>query len=71
MHGYPVWTIEEQLLAITVDTLAHANWQRLQKPQAPKPKRLPRPWEQTKARQLGRDAIPIAQFDDWWESKAR
>jgi len=69
VHGHPVWSVAEQLAAILVDTLAFANWQRAGKKSAPKPKRLPRPWEQTKAQTLGRDPIPISEFDDWWESK--
>ncbi|MFF2631956.1 hypothetical protein ACFVR6_03645 [Microbacterium sp. NPDC058021] len=71
IHGHALWSIEEQLLAVAVDTLAFANWQRMRKPHAPKPKRLPRPWEASKGRQLGSEPIPISQFDDWWESKAR
>jgi len=69
-RGHDLWTVEEQLLAIAADRLAHANWQRAGRRVAP-PKPLPRPWDKKKSRQLGRDAIPISQFDDWWESQAR
>ncbi len=72
IHGYSVWTIEEQLLAELIDVGRMANWQRQNKPHAAKPKRTPRPWERQKeTRRLGRDAIPISAFDDWWESKAK
>lgn len=70
VHKHPVWTIGEQLLAILVDLTGHGNWQRLKKRFAPKPKRLPRPWEKQNTRQLGSDPIPISQFDDWWDAQS-
>lgn len=69
LHG-EVWTIEAQLLASIADTLASANWQRAGKKSAPRPKPIPRPWEKAKATAFGKDAIPISQFNDWWESAA-
>lgn len=71
VQGHPVWTVAEQILAIIADVLAYANWQRLKKRSAPKPKRLPRPWEKKRSRQLGSDPIPISSFDGWWDSKAK
>lgn len=68
LHG-PAWTIEAQLLATIVDILGIANWQRAGRKSAPKPKRLPRPWEKPKSTSLGKDAIPISSFNDWWESR--
>ena len=70
LHG-DVWTVESQLLAVIADTLGIANWQRAGRKTAPKPKPLPRPWEKAKHTALGKDAIPISQFDDWWESKSK
>lgn len=71
INGFDLWTVGEQLLAEAVDVLQRANWQRANKPYAPKPKRITRPWEKSKnTRRLGRDPIPISQFDDWWEAKA-
>lgn len=70
LHG-PIWSIEAQLLALVADTLAVANWQRAGKKSAPKPKRIPRPWEKPKTTALGRDAIPISEFNDWWDSKRK
>lgn len=32
-----------------------------------KPRRYPRPWERPKERHVGRGAIPIADFEDWWK----
>lgn len=66
-HG-PTWSMESQLLAIAADTLAMGNWQRAGKKSAPKPKRIQRPWEKVKATVLGSKPIPIAQFNDWWDS---
>lgn len=65
------WSIEVQLLANIQDTLAMANWQRGGKKSAPKPKRTPRPWEKPKATTIGKDAIPISEFNDWWDSQAK
>lgn len=67
LHG-PTWSVEAQLLATIADSLAWANWQRAGKKTAPKPTPIPRPWEKPKSTSLGSDAIPIADFDDWWNS---
>lgn len=67
-HG-GVWSTEAQLLAEIADALNMANWQRAGRRSAPRPKRIPRPWEKPKSTTVGKDAIPISQFDDWWESK--
>lgn len=69
LHG-PTWSIEAQLMAVAVDLLGIANWQRAGRRSAPKPKRIPRPWEKPKTTALGKGAIPISEFDDWWESKS-
>lgn len=69
LHGQ-VWSIEGQIMANVYDVLALANWQRAGKKHAPKPKRLPRPWEKAKATVLGSSPIPISKFNDWWDSKA-
>lgn len=68
LHG-PAWSIEAQLTAIVADHLAVANWQRAGRKSAPKPKRIPRPWEKPKSTILGKGAIPISQFTDWWDSR--
>jgi len=68
LHG-PAWTIEAQLMAIAADHLAMANWQRAGRRSAQKPKRIPRPWEKPKATVLGKGAIPISQFADWWDGR--
>jgi hypothetical protein len=56
-------------MAEVVDALNMANWQRAGRRSAPKPKRVPRPWEKPKATTVGKDAIPISKFNDWWDSK--
>ena len=35
---------------------------------AKKAKPYPRPWRKGKQRKLGKDPIPISQFEEWWES---
>lgn len=67
LHG-PSWSVEAQLLAVAADTLAMANWQRAGRRSAPKPKRIPRPWEKAATTALGKAAIPISKFNDWWDS---
>ena len=32
-----------------------------------KPEQYPRPWAKKKTKRIGRDAIPITQFDNWWK----
>lgn len=68
LHG-PTWSIEGQLLAVIVDILGIANWQRAGRKSAPKPKRIPRPWEKPKTTALGKDAIPISKFNEWWDAR--
>lgn len=70
VHGER-WSITDQLLALIFDVLQLGNWQRARKRSAPKPKPLARPWLRKKSTSLGKDAIPISQFNDWWESKKR
>lgn len=70
VDGHTRWTVAEQLLAVIVDVLEWANWQRLGKRSAPKPKRVPRPWEKSASKKYGKDPIPASQFDAWWESRS-
>lgn len=70
LHG-PIWSVEAQLMAEAVDAMNMANWQRGGRRSAPKPKPIPRPWLKPKTTTLGSDAIPISEFNDWWDSKAR
>lgn len=64
------WPVRDQLLAEIVDALYTANWQRAGKKSAPRPKRLPRPWERAKVTRLGSDPIPRSKFNEWWDSHA-
>lgn len=70
LHG-PIWSVEAQLMAEAVDAMNMANWQRGGRRSAPKPKPIPRPWLKPKTTTLGSDAIPISEFNDWWDSKSR
>lgn len=67
LRGHAVWSVEAQLLATIADSLAWANWQRAGKKNAPKPKPLERPWLKAKGQKFGKDAIPLSEFDDWWD----
>lgn len=69
VHGER-WTTEAQLLATVIDVLELANWQRIGKKTAPKPKRFPRPWEKAQGQKLGRDPIPVSEFDAWWDAQS-
>lgn len=67
-HG-TIWSIEGQLLASVIDALHVGNWQRGGRKSAPKPKPIKRPWEKPKGRTIGKDPIPIAKFNEWWDTK--
>lgn len=69
VHGTPVPSWTEQVLAVIVDQLQAANF-RLGRGKGSKPKRFERWWEKVKKR-FGRDPIPMSKFDDWWESAGR
>ena len=69
LHGVR-WSIEAQLTAVVADHLAFANWQRAGRRSATKPKRIPRPWEKPATTSLGTEPIPIADFNDWWDSRS-
>lgn len=71
VQGVVHWPTTDQLLAIIADILQHANWQRLGKRHAAKPKRIPRPWEKSRATKLGSKPVPISQFNSWWDSKTK
>lgn len=70
VHGVR-WGVTDQLLAVIADDLAVANWQRAGKKNAAKPKPIQRPWEKSKSRALGKDPIPVSQFDGWWETQSK
>lgn len=66
------------LLADLIDSVAYGRWEYLAshvpkgKRMPKEPRRLPRPWDRAEAekgvRRVGRDPIPISEFDSWWES---
>lgn len=65
------WGLTEHLLATAVDVLQTANWQRGGKKAGPKPKPVPRPGKTKKTRRIGRDPIPVKDFNAWWDSGGR
>jgi len=62
------WGPIEHLLAMVVDALRLANWQRGGDKFAPRPDPVPRPGVSDGGQRLGSDPIPASQFDDWWAS---
>lgn len=60
------WSLEAHLLASVIDVLNVANWQRVGKKSAPKPKPIPRPGtNDPDTEQIGRDPLPVDQMADW------
>lgn len=70
MHGQEVPAWSEQVLAIVVDMLNGIAFI-LKRGKGSRPKRLQRWWEKRKTQKFGREAIPIASFDAWWESAGK
>lgn len=64
------WGLLEHLAARVADSLEVGNWQRQQKPNAPKPKPIPRPGVKSEEKRFGSDPIPIKDFDAWWSGAA-
>lgn len=69
MDAWTSGAITPWLLATVVDLLAGANWQRVGKKSAPKPKPLPRPGSKSEGTRYGSKPIPVADFDDWWNNQ--
>lgn len=68
VHGAKIaaWGNVEELLAIVIETLRDANWQRQGNPRAPKPPRLIRPGQEHKQqgyRHFGGEGMSIAEFE--------
>ena len=64
------------LLADLIDCLNMQRWERVvaasgKRPR--RPKRVTRPWEGDSkgVRVIGRDPIPVSEFESWWESAGR
>ena len=67
-NGEEPWTVTDYLLALVVDALNGANWQRAGKKGAAKPVAIPRPGEAPKGERWGADPIPLSEFDSWWDN---
>lgn len=59
------WGVLEYLMARNVEAGEGANWQRAGGKGA-RPKPLPRPGQKSESKRFGSGAIPISEFDDWW-----
>ena len=67
-HEWP-WTRTDHLLALVVDVLQLANWQR-GGGKGSKPKPIPRPGSrEVETRRFGAQPIPLAKFDAWWNGE--
>lgn len=67
VHGEAaLWSPDTYLLAMQVDVLHSANWQR-SGGKGPRPKATKRPGDSA-GQKLGSEPIPMSEFDDWWES---
>lgn len=64
------WSLTDHLLAGVYDLLALANWQRAGKKNSPRPRPLPRPGKAGDGKRIGKDPIPIRDFNTWWEKGA-
>ncbi|MBO0596592.1 hypothetical protein I2485_06845 [Nesterenkonia sp. E16_7] len=63
------WGAAEYLLAGVLDALNSGNWQR-GGGKGSKPKRVQRPGDKQKGETIGAGAIPIKDFDAWWDQAA-
>ncbi|MBW3077687.1 hypothetical protein [Bifidobacterium simiiventris] len=65
------------LLADLIDAVNMLRWEnaamnrRKGQPKPPPPKPVPRPGVKQKGQRIGRGAIPVSRFDEWWRSKAQ
>lgn len=63
-----LWRVTDHLLAAVLDALHGANWQRGGgKGQRPKP--IKRPGVDDGSKSLGRGAVPIRDFERWWNGE--
>lgn len=66
-----LWALTDHLLAVLIDATQLGNWQREnagRKSPTPKPKLLPRPGVKQDGKKFGSGAIPIKDFDTWWNT---
>lgn len=67
------WQLTQQLLASIKDSVEMGNWQRAnagRKAPTPRPKPIPRPGIRNDKGRVGSGAIPIKDFDKWWNEGA-
>lgn len=70
VHGKEIPSWSEQLLPMIYDALQAVAFI-LKRGKGQRPKRLQRWWEKQKQQRLGSGAIPMSEFDSWWESAAK
>ena len=66
-----LWGLLEHLAATIADGINVGNWQRAntgRKAPTPRPKPIKRPGAKTEEKRFGRGAIPIRDFNSWWEN---
>lgn len=69
--------VTTQLLALIADEVRGMEWLfqcAHSRARARRPRRLVTPWtpdEELGVRRIGREAVRVADFDDWWEGKAK
>lgn len=78
MSGWLDGSMVAPLIAELIDCTNYGRWEyatsvtpkKKKKPKEPKP--VPRPWAKSRARgekRIGRDPIPISEFESWWRSR--
>lgn len=65
LGDYAGWTNDTYLLALAVDALHDANFQR-GGAKGVRPQRVERP-QAKQQHSFGSDPIPISEFNDWWD----
>lgn len=61
------WQYTQELLALILETLRDANWQRQGISTAPRPQKLPRPGQEVEGvRHFGDEPMTIAEFNKRW-----
>lgn len=61
------------LLARVCDEISDMQWvylQSLSKCSVQRPSHVPTPWTKDDSRHIGRDPIPISEFNEWWDGEA-
>lgn len=66
--------VNANIIADTFDAITHGFAALAAKGTGHAPKRIkpyPRPWNKPKTRHIGKGAIPISNFEDWWNGAGK